>query len=400
MAEPRIPVALPSFDEEEERAVRDVLRSGWVTQGPRVAEFERRFAAVVGAAEAVAVSSGTTALFLALHALGIRPGDEVIVPSLSFIASANAIVHCGATPVFADVDPRTYNLDPEAVAGAVTARTRAVLVVHQLGMPADLDLLQAVAARHGLHVVEDAACAVGARWRGRPVGSSGNLAAFSFHPRKVLVTGEGGMITTSDPALAARLRRLRHQGMSVSDVERHQADRVILEEYPEIGWNFRLSDLHAAVGLVQLGKLDRFLAARRAAAARYAAALRDLAPVELPFTPPGAEPNWQSYIVRLRGAGRAGRDRVLDEMHRRGVATRRGLMASHREPCYRGADPPGRTAGSLPHTEAAADETMILPVYTDLTEDDQHRVVAALRDAVGATLPATGPGRARAGGPP
>ncbi len=376
----RIPVAKPSFDEAEEEAVRDVLRSGWVTQGPRVVEFEQRFAAVVGAAEAVAVTSATTALFLSLHALGIGPGDEVIVPSLSFIASANAIVHCGATPVFVDVDPRTYNLDPEAAAQAITTRTRAIVVVHQLGLPADLDALGAIAARHGLLVIEDAACAIGSRYRDRAVGGSGNLAAFSFHPRKVIVTGEGGMITTTDAALAARLRRLRHQGMSISDLERHGAERVVHEEYPEVGYNFRLCDLQAAIGLVQLRKLDHFLARRRAIAAYYDRALEAFDTVDAPFVPAFARPNYQSYIVRLRDADAARRDAVLDEMLRRGVQTRRGLMASHREACYRGA----RIAGSLRHTEAATDQTMVLPMYTDLTEEEQARIVTALRDAVAA----------------
>jgi dTDP-4-amino-4,6-dideoxygalactose transaminase len=371
-----VPLARPSFGAAEEDALRDVLRSGWVTQGPRVAEFERRFAVRVGAAEAVAVSSGTTALFLALHALGIGPGDEVIVPSLSFIASANCIAHCGATPVFADVDPRSYNLDPEAVRAALSPRSRALLAVHQLGVPAELDALQQIARSHGLPLVEDAACAVGARYQGRPIGSSGNLACFSFHPRKLLVTGEGGMITTDDPALAARLRILRHQGMSVSDLERHLADRTIVERYPEIGYNFRLSDLHAALGLVQLEKLDLFLARRSQIAARYARALADLAELELPFCPAQAEPNHQSYIVRLTGASAEQRDGLMDALLQRGIATRRGLMACHREPPYQAS----RHGSSLAHTEAAADQTLLLPIYSELEPEDQDYVVDQLRE--------------------
>jgi dTDP-4-amino-4,6-dideoxygalactose transaminase len=377
----RIPIARPSFGEEEQRLVSEVLRSGWVTQGPRVEEFERRFAATVGAGDAVAVTSATTGLFLSLHALGIGAGDEVIVPSLSFIASANAIVHCGATPVFVDVDPRTYNLEPDAVRAALTARTRAVMVVHQLGMPADLARIEAIARAAGVQIVEDAACAVGSTYRGLPIGGSGHLAVFSFHPRKVLVTGEGGMITSNDPRLAERLRRLRHQGMSISDVARHQADHVIIEEYGEIGYNFRLSDLHAAVGLAQLPKLAGFVRRRREIAARYAAALRALPALDPPFVPDFAAPNFQSYIVRLRGADEARRNSVLDEMQRRGVATRRGLMAAHLEPCYRGGG--ARIAGSLRHTEAATAQTMLLPIYADLADDEQDYVIAALREVVG-----------------
>ena len=367
----RVQVAKPSFGQEEENLLVETLRSGWVTQGPRVAEFEERFAAVVQARHAVAVSSGTTALFLALRVAGIGPGDEVIVPSLSFIATANAVVHTGATPVFVDIDPRTYNIDPDAAAAAVTARTRALLPVHQLGMPADLDRLQEVAKRHGLVLIEDAACAVGARYYDRPIGSSGNLVCFSFHPRKVLVSGEGGMIVTNDSDQASRLRRLRHQGMSVSDLERSQANRVIIESYPEVGYNFRLSDLHAAVAIGQLRKLDMFLDQRRAIAKHYDRCLAALDGVETPHVPDYAEPNYQSYIVRLRGFDRRLRNRILDEMLRRGVATRRGLMAIHLEACYLGA----RISGTLEHCEAADAQTMLLPIYPGLSEEDQAHVI-------------------------
>ena len=374
----RIPVTRPAFDEREERRLVETLRSGWVTQGPRVVEFEERFAETVGSKEAVAVTSATTALFLTLHAMGIKPGDEVIVPSLSFIASANAIAHCGATPVFVDVDQRTYNIDPGEIAAALTPTTRAVMVVHQLGLPADLDAIREITEDLGVSLIEDAACAVGSCYKGRPIGSSGNPACFSFHPRKVLVTGEGGMITTRDAELAARLRRLRHQGMSVSDLERHAADRVIIEEYPEIGYNFRLSDLHAAVGLAQLEKLERFLERRRSLARRYGAELAAVDGVESPWVPDHAEPNFQSYIVRLTGFDAARRDRLLDAMQQRGVATRRGLMASHLEPCYRGA----RTVGSLRRTEQAAAQTVVLPIYNEMTDDEQDYVVQQLAEVV------------------
>lgn len=373
-----VAIAKPSFGPEEERAVVEVLRSGWVTQGPRVAEFETRFAQAVGAEEAVAVSSATTALFLSLHALGIGAGDEVVVPSLTFIASVNAIVHAGATPVFVDVDPLTYDLDPDAFAAAIGPRTKAVMVVHQLGMPADLDAIEAAARDAGVTVVEDAACAIGSRYRGRPIGSSGRLVCFSFHPRKVLVTGEGGMITLADSALAARLRRLRHQGMSISDAERHGADRVIIEQYPEIGFNFRLSDLHAAVGLAQLAKLDHLLARRREIASHYDAALGGSPDLVVPHVPDYAQTNYQSYILRLRDAARSERDALLDALLRRGVTSRRGLMAVHREASY----PNPKVSGSLAHTEAADDQTFLLPVHAEMADDDPAFVVDALRDAL------------------
>ena len=377
----RVPLARPCFGPEEEALLLETLRSGWVTQGPRVEEFEARFAEAVGAPCAVAVSNATTALFLALHALGIGPGDEVITPSLSFIASANAVVHTGASPVLVDVEPETCNLDPAAVEAAVGPRTRAILAVHQLGLPADLDALQAIAGRHGLVLVEDAACAVGARYRGRAIGGSGNLCAFSFHPRKVIVTGEGGMLTLSDAPLAERLRRLRHQGMSVSDLERHRSDRALVESYPEIGYNFRLSDLQAAVGVAQLRKLAGFLAERRRLAARYDAALASSRVVPS-RAPAWAEPNFQSYLVRLRGADAAARQRVLDQLHRRGIGARRGLMAVHREPAYR--DHPPRFP--LPHTEAAEATTLVLPIFPGLGDADQDHVVSELRAAVAEAL--------------
>ena len=375
-----IPVARPCFDAEEERLLLEVLRSRWVTQGPRVEEFEKRFAEAVGARHAVAVSSCTTGLFLAFHALGIGPGDEVVVPSLSFIATANAVLHAGAQPVFADVEPRGFNLDPEAVAAAIGPRTRAVLVVHQLGLPADLARIEKIARERGIAVVEDSACAVGSRLAGRPIGSSDHVGCFSFHARKVLVTGEGGMIVTPDPELAARLRRLRHQGMSISDLDRHRSTRPLIEEYPEVGYNFRLSDLQAAVGLAQLAKLDGFLARRRMLAARYCEALAGFPELEAPLAPEGTEPNFQSFIVRLRGADAERRNRVIEELGRRGVASRRGLMASHLEACHRGA----RRSGALVETERAAAQTLLLPIFHELTEADQDYVMVSLREALDA----------------
>lgn len=373
MSARNVPITRPCFDADEEQLLVETLRSGWVTQGPRVEEFEHDFAAAAGSPHAVAVSSCTAALFLALHAKGIRRGDEVIVPALTFIASVNSVVHVGATPVFVDVDPTTYNLDPKLLENAITPRTRAVMVVHQLGLPADLDAVTRVADEHGLIVIEDAACAIGAHYKGKPLGDSGNPSCYSFHPRKILVTGEGGMITTDDAEFAARLRRLRHQGMSISDLERDHAEEIVIETYPEIGYNFRLSDLQAALGIAQLRKLESILTRRRRIAARYDAAFSALEGIEPPHVPPYALANNQSYIVRLTGASRAARSTFMNCLRRDGVASRRGLMAVHLEPPYRSDF--GRVSGPLPVSEEADAQTLILPIYPELSEEDQDYVI-------------------------
>lgn len=391
-----IPIARPYFGEEEQRAASEVIASGWVTQGPQVAAFEREFAACVGAAHACAVSSCTTALHLALRAAGVGPGDHVITVSHSFIATANAVRYCGAIPVFIDIEPSTYNMRPDLVDAAVTDRTKAILCVHQMGMPCDLQAILAVASRHGLKVVEDAACAIGSeiqwdgQWEriGRP---RGDVACFSFHPRKVITTGDGGMLTTNSAEYDAEFRLLRQHGMSVPDTVRHGAAQVIFESYDVLGYNYRLTDIQAAVGRVQLGRLPAILERRRRLAKSYLELLADVPGLGLPVEPPWARSNWQSFCVRLpEGCDqRAVMQRMLDA----GIATRRGVMCAHREPAYQRdswlfSDQAGPQQGAGAHCaalregECAQDHCMLLPLFPQMGDEEQNAVVGALRSAL------------------
>jgi perosamine synthetase len=372
-----IPIARPSFGVKEEQAVLEVLRSGWVSQGPRVAEFERRFAEYVGAPHAVAVSSCTTALHLALLAAGVKPGDEVLCPSLSFIATANAIVYAGATPVFVDIDKSTYNIDPNCIESAITPRTKAILVVHQIGLPAPLADISEIACRHGLQVVEDAACAIGSEYKGQRVGAPySSMACFSFHPRKVLTTGEGGMITTADEGIAARLRRLRQHGMSVSDLARHGSIKVVIETYDEVGFNYRMTDLQAGIGLAQLERLEGMLARRRSLAARYSARLSPLSWLALPQTPSDCRHNFQSYMALLKSDSPVTRDQLMQELLDRGVSSRRGIMAIHRELPYGNETWDAR----LPVTNLVTDTAIVLPLFTEMTDEEQDYVIECIQE--------------------
>lgn len=366
--------ARPYMGEEEGAAAADVVRNHWIVGGPRLAEFERRFALLCGAEHAVGVSSWTTGAFLVLHAWGIGPGDEVIVPSLTFIASVNVVVHAGATPVFADVDPRTWNVGPQDVERCITSRTKAIMPVDQLGLPSDIDEINAIAHRHGLRVLEDAACSFASRNHDRPIGGLTDVTVFSLHARKVVTTGEGGMITTNDAELAERLRRLRHQGMSLSDHARHGARPTLFETYPDIGYNFRMTDIQAAIGLAQLDRLSDILTRRRHIAERYTDYLRNHLLFIPPYVPEGMEHNWQSYMIALRPGCGLDRNAVMDWLFDHGIPTRRGVMASHLEPPYRG------MKARLPHTETAAANNIQLPMHPALSEVQQNYIFEKLSE--------------------
>lgn len=370
-----IPISRPYVGPEEEQAVIQSLRSGWLSQGPRVAEFEKQFAQYVGAKHAIAVSSCTTALHLAFIGAGIGPGDEVLCPSLSFIATANSIRYVGAEPVFVDIDPATFNLDPNKMEAAITPRTKAILAVHQIGLPAAMDEINDIARRRNLLVIEDAACAIGSVYKGKRIGAPHAwMACFSFHPRKILTTGEGGMITTNDDKVAERLRPLRQHAMTISDVARHNAKSVVLESYDEVGYNFRMTDMQAAIGVVQLGRVEGFIERRRAFAARYTDKLATLGWLIPPAEPKGLRHNFQSYMVRLARNAPISRDALMQELLDRGISTRRGIMATHREAPYRSA----RWDRELAEANRATDDCIILPLFHQMTEEEQSFVLDSI----------------------
>ena len=366
----RIELSAPWLDEREEQLVADVLLSGRLSLGPTIERFEEAFADAVGAPYAAAVSSGTAGLHLLCVAAGIGPGDEVITTPYSFVASANCAIYEGATPVFADVDARTLNLDPSAVEAAISERTKAVVAVDIYGYPCELDELRGICERHGLVLVQDACEALGARYRGEPVGSQGPSAVFAFYPNKQITTGEGGMVTTHSADEHRLLVSLRNQG---------RADGGGWLEHARLGFNYRLDDVRAAIGLGQLEKLEQILAGRAAVAARYGELLSDVAGLELPC-PDDAEHarSWFVYVVALPEG--SDRERVIADLDARGVQTARYLPCIHLQPYMR--ERYGFHEGLCPVAEAASRRTLALPFHTRLDEDDQAYVANALRDAL------------------
>ncbi len=373
-----IPITKPYITGDEEKEVVKVLRSGWLAQGPRTEKLEKMFSGLVGSKYAVAFNSCTSALHTALLLSGVGPGDEVIVPSFSFIATANSVLHTGATPVFVDIDERTYNIAPEKIEKAITKRTKVIMPVHQLGLPADMDTILKTAGKHNLKVIEDAACAIGSEYKGRKIGSISGISCFSFHPRKVITTGEGGMLTTGSKSASDKAKIIRSHGASISDLARHSAKKVLFEKYTVLGYNYRISDLEAAVGIMQLKKLPHILERRRKLAERYSGILGKIDCLEVPYVPGYAKPNFQSYIVRLKKNSPKTQKQVIQEMQKKGIATRPGVMAIHLEPLYR-----KKYEGiSLPVTEECARSTVLLPLFPQMSEKEQVYVIENLEEVL------------------
>jgi perosamine synthetase len=374
-----IPLSRPFFGPEEEDAVRDVLRSGWVAQGPATTAFEREAAEAIGVPHAVAVSSCTTALHLAVLAAGVGPGDEVILPAFTFPATANAVLYTGAVPVLVDVEPETLNICPRAAEGAVTGRTKAIIGVHLFGFPFDVAALRTLCERHGLRLLEDAACAIGTRLDGRMAGGFGDVACFSLHARKVITCGEGGLLTTRDEETAERLRSLRTHGADRS-AEARQGEGLAppAPRYGRLGYNYRLSDIQAAVASVQLRRLDGFVRERNDLAARYDAELGDLPGLRLPPRREGRLHSYQSYVVVVEPDAPIAARPLMDALAAEGISTRTGTYAVHLQPYYRDhvGEPP-----SLPAAEQAGASSVALPLFNGLTRSDQDAVIRALRAA-------------------
>lgn len=369
-----IPISKPYLTADEAQAAYDTILTAWITQGPRVMELEEKFAKYVGAKYAVAVSNCTTGLHLAMIVAGIGSDDEVICPSMSYIATANSIKYVGAKPVFAEVD-EDYNIDVAHAEKLITPKTKAILIVHQIGFPANIDAFKILCNKYNLKLIEDAACAAGSSYKGAKIGSHSELVCFSFHPRKVISTGDGGMVTTNNEAYYNRMKLLRQHGMSINDRVRHSSDKVLFEDHLEVGYNYRMTDIQAAVGIKQLEKLDWIVEERRKIGLYYLNKLSDIPNIRLPKENKNVHTNFQSFSIYLEPECKISRNDLMQQLLDRGIASRRGIMTTHRQTAY--ADCCKEL--QLPVSEDLCDRSILIPLYIPMAQADIDNVVFALK---------------------
>ena len=374
-------ITAPQFDDHELQMLKQCLASGWVTQGPSVQEFERLFTARHQVQHAMATTSCTAALHLGTMALGLGAGDEVVVPAFTWVTSAHCAEYTGARPVFADVEPETFNLDPRAFEAAITPRTRAVVAVHLFGLSAKMDDIMAIARRHHLAVIEDAACAIGTTYNGKPVGAIGDLGCFSFHPRKVITTGEGGMVSTDRADLADKVKSLRNHGATGNPPGDPTVGKPYgMGSFNVLGFNLRMSDIQGAVGIAQMAKLDRLLAERRRLADRYTQLLGDMKEIAVPAIPKPCGHTFQSYVTRVIKGGMSKRNTVMEALAARNIQTRPGTHAVHRLGYYAGKY--GLKPEQFPVAAMCEDTTITLPIFPGMTDEQQQFVAASVKEAV------------------
>ncbi|MDA0194127.1 MAG: DegT/DnrJ/EryC1/StrS family aminotransferase [Bacteroidetes bacterium] len=378
MSKKTISISQPQLGEEEWHALKEPLTSGWLTSGPMVKEFEEQFAKRHQVKHAVAVTSATTALHLSLVGLDIGPGDEVIVPAFTWVSTANVVLYCGAKVVFTDIDPHTFNIDPIGLKDKITSKTKAIICVHLFGLSADMDEIKKVSG--DIALIEDAACAAGASYKGTPVGSLGTMACFSFHPRKSITTGEGGMITTNNDQLSTRLGILRNHGASISEEQRHNGPQpFILPDFNELGYNYRMTDLQGAVGNVQLKKLDKFINERAKWASYYNEQLKALDWLHLPEYSGQYGHGWQSYVTMVdETKSQAPRNEIMRILLEKGISTRPGTHAVHMLSYY--AKRLGIKPEDFVNAKNANDFSMAIPLHNKMTEEDFQYVVNTLRN--------------------
>ena len=373
----KIPIAKPYFGIEEQQAILEPLKTGWVVQGPKVQEFEKMVTRITGVEHAIAVSSCTTALHLALVGLGIANGDEVIVPSFTYVATANAVEHAGATPVFCDIDVATFNIDVSQIESKITEKTKAIIPVHLFGLSADMNPIMKLAGEYGLKIIEDAACSLAAMYEGRALGSIGDAGCFSFHPRKIITTGEGGMLITNNGNLAERLRALRTHGATISDLARHKKRGFLLPEFNLLGYNYRMTDLQGAIGVEQMKKLDWMIENRIRLAQRYDEMLGDVEWLKLPYVPSDCKHTYQSYVTLVTEDPLLSRNDIMQKLEDMGISTRQGTHAVHTLGYYK--QKYGFQEYDLPNSLKADRQSMALPLYPQITDEEQNYVVEAIK---------------------